>query len=132
MRQSESIEFSPVGIREQAPEGLVDMLLSSRRLLVFIFMLVIFAASARPITDSDFWWHLKTGQYLVETKNIPHTDIFSSERLGREWVTHEWLSEIFLYSIYRALGYGGLVVAFSLIITGAFWIAYRGCRKFAE
>jgi hypothetical protein len=131
MRQSASIEFSPVGIREQAQGGLVDVLLSSRRLLVFIFMLVIFAASVRPITDPDFWWHLKTGQYLVETKNIPRTDIFSSERFGSEWVTHEWLSEIFIYSIYRALGYGGLIVAFSLIITGAFWIAYQGCRKFA-
>ena len=102
---------------------------SSRRLLVFVLMLVIFTGAAQPITDPDFWWHLKTGQYIVETRSIPHTDIFSSVRFGSEWVTHEWLSEVFIYSVFRALGFGGLIVIFSLLITVAFWIAYQRCRK---
>lgn len=130
MREAASTEFLPlIRTRKQTEGGLVDMLLSSRRLLVVVFMLVIFTVATRPIIDPDFWWHLKTGQYLVETWSIPHTDIFSTVRFGSEWITHEWLSEVFIYSIYQTLGYGGLIIAFSLVITAAFWIAYRQCSK---
>lgn len=132
MREATSPDFLPVVVaRKQADGGLVEMLLSSRRLLILVFMLVIFAGAARPVTDPDFWWHLKTGQYLVENRSIPHTDLFSTVRFGSEWVTHEWLSEIFIYSIYRTVGYGGLIIVFSLIITAAFWIAYRQYSKLA-
>lgn len=105
---------------------------SSDRLLVFVFLLLIFSVSAQPISDPDFWWHLKTGEYIVENRSIPHTDIFSTLRLGSEWVTHEWLSEVFMYGVFRALGFGGLIVVFSLLITVAFGIAYQRCRQLAR
>jgi hypothetical protein len=78
--------------------------------------------------DPDFWWHLKTGQYIVATKSIPRTDIFSTTRFGSEWVTHEWLSEILMYAVFSLLGFGGLIVGFAAVITVAFWIAYRRCE----
>ncbi len=105
------------------------MLRSSRRLLVFVFMLAIFAGAAQPVTDPDFWWHLKTGQVILATKSIPRTDIFSTLRYGSEWVTHEWFSEVFIYSVFRTLGYGGLILSFSILITAAFWIVYQQCSK---
>src|SRR5207245_3074931 len=80
-----------VEISVRSRRGFIDMLRSTRRLLVMVFMAVIFTLAAQPITDPDFWWHLKTGQYIVETRTIPHTDIFSTLRFGSEWVTHEWL-----------------------------------------
>jgi hypothetical protein len=113
----------------QSGRGLVDRFRSTRELLAIVFMLVIFTLAAQPITDPDFWWHLKTGQYIVETRSIPHTDIFSTLRFGSEWVTHEWLSEVFIYSVFRTLGYGGLIVVFSILIIAAFWIVYQRCRK---
>jgi hypothetical protein len=119
--------------REATTEGhrLLNAILSSRRLLVVVFMSVIFAAASRPITDPDFYWHLKTGEYLVETRSIPKTDIFSTSKFGSEWVTHEWLSELFMYSIFRWLGYAGLIAAFAAIITATFNLAYRRCKEVA-
>jgi len=111
--------------------GILRTMQSSRTLLVVVFMLVIFAAASRPIKDPDFYWHLKTGQYLLENKSIPHTDIFSTSKFGSEWVTHEWLSELFMYSVFRGLGYGGLIVVFSTIITATFSVAYRRCKELA-
>ncbi len=138
MRQSAGTEFSAwvdtseristVGARANA--GLLEMFRSSRRLLVLVFMLVLFAGAVRPVTDPDFWWHLKTGQHIVEGGGIPHSDIYSTIFFGREWITHEWLSELFIYGIYRATGLGGLILVFSLIITAGFWIAYqRSARR---
>jgi len=119
--------------RETTTEGhrLLNIILSSRRLLVVVFMSVIFAAATRPIKDPDFYWHLKTGEYLVETRSIPRTDIFSTSKFGSEWVTHEWLSELFMYSIFRWLGYAGLIAAFAAIITATFILAYRRCKEVA-
>ena len=111
--------------------GLLSVIRSSRRLLVVVFMLVIFAAAARPIKDPDFYWHLKTGQYLMETRTIPGVDIFSFVKFGSEWVTHEWMSELFMYSVFRVFGYLGLIVLFSGIITATFSVAYRRCKQVA-
>ncbi|MGB7925019.1 MAG: hypothetical protein WCF57_17395 [Pyrinomonadaceae bacterium] len=107
--------------------GFAELLLSARRLLVFVLMTIMFMGAARPIFDPDFWWHLQTGQLIVETRTIPHADIFSNIFFGREWVTHEWLSEAIIYLIHRPLGYGGLIVTFALVIVAALWLAYRRC-----
>src|SRR5258705_1435690 len=115
-------------IKERPTRSQLFTFVTGRRLLVFFFMVMIFAAAVGPITDPDFWWHLKAGQYIVETRSIPHTDIFSTLRFGSEWVTHEWLSEVFMYSAYRASGFGGLMVLFAIVITIAFWITYRRCE----
>ena len=129
--------FPSLATRAHAPvqrgkqRGLLSTIRSSRRLLVVVFMLVIFAAAARPIKDPDFYWHLKTGQYLLETRSIPSVDIFSTVKFGSEWVTHEWLSELFMYSIFQVFGYLGLIVVFSGIITGTFSVAYRRCKQVA-
>ncbi|HYO99837.1 MAG TPA: hypothetical protein VER76_06585 [Pyrinomonadaceae bacterium] len=118
---------APVGDRT----GAWSVFLSTRRLLVFVLLAAIFAMTAAQITDPDFWWHLRTGQFIYETRTIPHTDIFSFTAQGKEWVTHEWLAEVLMFGIYKFSGWGGLVVAFSLVMTAALWIAYRVCAKLA-
>jgi hypothetical protein len=110
-------------------QGLANGLQSKHWLLGFVFLLVIFTAAAQPISDPDFWWHLRTGQYIVETRSIPRTDIFSNLTAGTEWVAHEWASEVFMYYVFRALGYAGLIVVFSILITAAFLLVYLQCRK---
>ncbi len=130
MKQLTGTSFSPFGEMDAgAHAGLGEILLSARRLLVFVLMLILFMGAARPVFDPDFWWHLRTGQYIVETRTIPHADIFSAVYFGKEWVAHEWLSEAIIYMIHRALGYGGLVVIFALVIVAALWIAYRRCAE---
>lgn len=109
--------------------GLASLLLSARRLLVFVLLLILFMGAARNVFDPDFWWHLKTGQYILETRSIPHTDIFSTVYFGREWVTHEWLSEAIIYAVYISLGIAGLVVTFALVVVAALWLAYRRCSE---
>jgi hypothetical protein len=137
MSEEINTNFPPIAPARQATlqsyleNGFLNIIRSSRRLLVLVFMLVIFAAAARPIKDPDFYWHLKTGQYLLETRSIPKVDMFSSVKFGSEWVTHEWMSELFMYSIFRVFGYLGLIVVFSGIITATFSIAYRRCREVA-
>lgn len=105
------------------------MLLSTRRLFFLLLLFVLFFLATREVTDPDFWWHLKAGEYIFENAAIPFTDIFSFTFAGREWVAHEWLSEVLIYAIFKGFGWSGLVVAFALIITLAFAISYLDCER---
>ena len=61
----------------------------------------LYFALARPITDLDIWWHLKTGQIITETGKVPSVDIFSYLISGKPWVTFEWLSQLAFYKCYQ-------------------------------
>ena len=99
--------------------------LSTRRVFHWVVLVSLFGVTARPILVPDFWWHLRTGQWIVETRSIPHADPFSYTAAGKEWVTHEWLSEALIWGLYRLAGWGGLIVFFSLVITLAWWLVDR-------
>lgn len=99
-----------------------------RRILeIYVFAYVFFLAS-RPVDDGDFWWHLKTGEYILQTRSIPRTDFYSFTNYGKPWVTHEWLSEAIFYAIYARLGLNGLMLIFALLTALAFWIVFRRCE----
>jgi len=100
------------------------MRITIRQLFVAILFLALFSMAMRPIADPDFWWHLRTGQLIVETHAIPHADPFSFTNQGKTWIAHEWLSEIFIYSIYRIGGNGLLILTFAGIITATFLLVY--------
>ncbi len=100
------------------------MKLTIRQVFFIILFLSLFLMTLRPIADPDFWWHLRTGQFIVQTHSIPHSDPFSYTKAGGPWITHEWLSELLIYGLFRLGGYGILIFTFSIIITGAFLLAY--------
>jgi hypothetical protein len=91
---------------------------------VYVFAYAFFFA-ARPLSDADFWWHLKTGEYIVNTHSVPRTDFFSFNNYGKAWVAHEWLSEAIFYLIYSRFGFNVLIVVFAILTALAFWIAYK-------
>ena len=98
--------------------------MTTRRLFTAILFIALFVMAVREISDPDFWWHLRTGQSILETRTIPHADIFSHTNAGRVWVTHEWLSEVFIYAIFALGSFPALIVAFAAIIVLAFAFTY--------
>ena len=101
--------------------------LATKRVFLAVLFLGLFAMAARNVEDPDVWWHLKTGQYIVEHKSVPHTDPFSFTRAGQPWVAHEWLTDLLLYETQRTLGWGGLIVIFAVILCAAFFFLYLRC-----
>jgi len=107
----------------------MDSRLSFRNIFPLVFFLMIFALAVRQsaFIDPDLWWHLQAGQDIVTSRAIPQVDIYSFTKAGSEWVTHEWLSEVLIYGIFRFAGWAGLLVVFSGFITAAFYLTYRRC-----
>src|SRR5882724_377557 len=91
---------------------------------IYVFAFAFFFA-ARPISDGDFWFHLKTGEYIIRTGMIPRTDLFSFTNYGRPWIAHGWLSGVVFYVLYSRLGFNALIFIFALLVALAFSIVFR-------
>jgi len=101
--------------------------LDAKRTFLAVLFIGLFAMAARNVIDPDLWWHLKTGQYIVEHKRVPHTDPFSYTRAGEPWVAHEWLTDLLLYQLERVAGFGGLIVVFAAVVCGTLFLLYLRC-----
>jgi hypothetical protein len=105
----------------------VNDLLQTRRLFPIILALGLFTMAARSATDPDLWWHLRTGQLIVQTHAVFHTDPYSFTRFGQPWVDHEWLSQVLMFGLYRPAGWGGLIAGFGAVIATAFMVVFLRC-----
>lgn len=99
--------------------------LTTPRLLVAIVFVAVFAMAVRIPADSDTWWHLASGRYIVENRTIPTTDPFSHTRLGAAWIDHGWLAQLFWYGLYALGGWPALSLALAGLVTLAFWLVWR-------
>lgn len=101
------------------------IIVTPRKLFTVLLFLGLFTMTLRPVADPDFWWHLSTGQWIFQTGRIPSNDPFSVTRLGYPWIAHEWLSELFIFILYKVGGYPLLIPVFSLIISFAYFLVFQ-------
>lgn len=86
-----------------------------------IFITMIVAVSSlyllRPVVDNDFFWHLKTGEWIWQHQALPAEDPFAYTtphiHSDREdfLLTSYWLSQVLLYLAYLAGGIPGIVLS---------------------
>jgi len=79
-----------------------------QRLVMWITLLAVFAMAARVSVDTDTWWHLRAGQWIVENRSIPQTDPFSYTRDGESWQYPGWLVEVPMFILFQVGGPGML------------------------
>lgn len=94
-------------------------LVSKMVIFVLLFML-LFTFVHRGIFDLDIWLHLKAGEWVLQNKAVPKSDIFSFTIFSKPWIDHSWLFQLIVYLIYRDFGSEGLVFLESVIVCTAF------------
>ena len=72
-------------------------------LIVVLLGLVAFWSARNRILDPDMWWHMKVGEQIVETGELPRTDEFSYTTDHHAWIPHQWLPEVTIYQVRTAL-----------------------------
>ncbi|MFM8320087.1 MAG: hypothetical protein ACKOC5_04145 [Chloroflexota bacterium] len=98
---------------------------TTERLVAALVFLAIFAMASKPSMDTDTWWHLRTGQWILEHGAVPRVDLFSYTRLGQPWLIPGWLVQAPMAWLYRALGPGGLNLWTAAMVTLAFVFIWR-------
>ncbi|MFA9405749.1 MAG: hypothetical protein ACERKX_08005, partial [Anaerolineales bacterium] len=59
--------------------------LKFRNLVIGITFIAIFTMAVRVSIDTDTWWHLRAGEWILENNEILREDPFSLTRLGEAW-----------------------------------------------
>ena len=117
-----------------------------RAVILALGALLLISLFTSESSDSDTWWHLKTGQYILQQHKLPVPDPFSwttylgkpaypGEETTRYFnLTHEWLSQVMLYGAFAVAGFKGLILMRAFWLTGfcaiAGLIAYRRTGDF--
>jgi hypothetical protein len=101
-------------------QKLIDKLTLKTLCIIYLTALVVytmFSISTLPILkgDTDLFYHLNGGRYILSHNEIPTTSYFSFVTPQRHWIDYYWLFQLFVYKIYSLLGNSGLVFVRSLI-----------------
>src|SRR5438067_1732434 len=100
-----------------------------RPAIIVLAAFLLIALYSVESADTDTWWHLKTGQYILEQHKLPVPDPFAwttylgkaayrGEETTRYFnLTHEWLSQVLLYGSFKAGGFTGLILMRALWLT---------------
>jgi hypothetical protein len=115
-----------------APDNsLSRFLLPSIGNLVFVatLFILIFSLGNGLLNDGDTGYHIRTGELIAKTWQVPQTDPYSYHTPPLPWTAHEWLSELVMALIARGFGLTGIVVFFSFILAIAHWLLYQSLRR---
>jgi hypothetical protein len=100
---------------------------SSQLAIATILLFGLLAITARDAGDPDLYWHLRTGQWIIESGHVPHSDPFSFTRAGHAWISHEWLSELAFYELWKHGGAAALIIFSAIVTTAGFMLLFFLC-----
>ena len=83
-----------------------------------------------PAGDSDTYWHLASGQWMLDHREILRADVFSSTVSGQPYSVGEWLGEIVLTLAFNAGSWAGLAIFRAVLVwVAAFFLARLARRR---
>jgi tetratricopeptide (TPR) repeat protein len=88
-----------------------------------------FFLALEKISESDTFWHLKTGEWIIAHGAVPHADPFSATVNGKEWLDWEWLFQVGIYVLYSWGGFHELVVGKAIVVFLAGLVVFRTCQR---
>jgi hypothetical protein len=94
-----------------------------------LFLYLSFTVGQGLLSDGDTGYHIRAGEYILDTFSIPKQDIFSFHKPKLPWTAHEWLSEVIMAIIHGAFGLTGIVIFFSFIISLVYYLLFKILRK---
>jgi hypothetical protein len=98
-------------------------------LLAAFALFICYFTTFKITGDDDVFWHLATGKYILQTHQVPSTDIFGYMTQGQEWMPFEWGWDIITYAIYSFSGYNGISVFRTILFLLIFYLYFLILRK---
>jgi hypothetical protein len=94
------------------------------RIVLGTLLLWTFLSLCYPMMDTDFWWHLKTGELILQSGSIPQLDLFTYTDFDKPWIDLHWGFQILITLLYRLGGIPLVTLTKAAVITGAVAVAW--------
>ena len=91
-----------------------------RVLILLIVLAVLSVSEAVRLTslfENDIWWHLRTGDWILQNHAFPHTGLFT-QYPNQPWISYSWGFEIIASFFYKLLGLRGIPVLLMVLQAG--------------
>jgi len=102
-----------IAVQDRA-RALVPLCAGAGAYLFFLFL------GDTLLSDSDSFWQIKIGQWILDHGAMPTNDFYSFTRAGAPWISTSWLSQVAFAFSHAQWGWAGPViltaVAFALAI----------------
>jgi hypothetical protein len=76
---------------------------------VFIYALLLLAGN-RLLMDPDTLWQVTVGQWILDHRAVPETDVYSFTMRGQPWISMYWVAQVLYARAYSIFGWSGPVV----------------------
>ncbi len=97
--------------------------------LIAVFLGLTFLLGVFPLKDTDFWWHLRTGDLIRQTGWVPTVDTFTFGAAGHRWVDLHWIFQLLISYGFERFGVVGLNIAKCLITCAAVFLLVTSGRR---
>ncbi|WP_028138386.1 hypothetical protein [Bradyrhizobium japonicum] len=77
------------------------------------YLLFLYLGDTR-LQDSDTFWQIKIGQWILDHRAMPTIDLYSFTRTGAPWISTSWLSQVLFASSYAQWDWAGPVILTAL------------------
>ncbi len=97
-------------------------------LVAALLVVVCLLIGCHEMSESDVWWHLRAGQYILSQHGPPRQDPFTFSSADRRWIDLHWGFEVVLAGVYGLAGVAGLVLLSATAYAAAVllvWLALR-------
>jgi hypothetical protein len=74
---------------------------------LYAYLLV---ASSGLLNDSDTYWQIAVGQWILDRGAMPRVDVYSFSMPGESWISSSWLAQVLYAVSYNLAGWAGPVV----------------------
>jgi hypothetical protein len=98
------------------------------QLIVVAAFIVLLCVIVRRGGDPDIFWHLVTGQWMVDHHQLVSQDIFTFTVHGRRWIDPEYTTEIIVYLLFKAGGLTLVSLGFAAVTFAGFLLIWRRVR----
>lgn len=95
-------------------------------LLTLLGLFIVLTSYQKQHWDTDIFWALEGGKWIVENLEVPRTDPFSHTFGGEPWIDFTWGFQVIAHIFYTYLGgWWGLFMLQLAITSTTFFLLYR-------
>jgi len=91
---------------------------------VGVYALFLLAGN-RLLIDPDTMWQVTVGQWILDHRAVPETDVYSFSMRGQPWISTQWLAQVLYAKTYAMSGWSGPVVLAASAIAATFALLAR-------
>ena len=89
------------------------------------YCLFLYQGYQNLFRDSDAGWHIRNGEIILASGELPHTDPFSFSRPGERWFAWEWGADVIVGAVHRAGGLSAVAGLYAVLIAAGLWLWFR-------